>query len=53
MGCSNRVYDQPSNKYPFELKRKELFGDNLEMMNSLYKAEVQIFSFDLPKKLIK
>ncbi|HDG7213218.1 hypothetical protein ACJBLD_14270 [Acinetobacter nosocomialis] len=50
MGCSNKVHEQPSNKYPFELKMKALFSDNLEMVNSLRKAEVQISSFDLPQE---
>ncbi|ELW80362.1 hypothetical protein ACIN5021_1338 [Acinetobacter sp. OIFC021] len=50
MGCSNGVYEQPSNKYPFETKMKVLLGNNLEIVNSLRKAEVQISSFDLPKK---
>ncbi|MDE1704904.1 hypothetical protein PWJ63_19325, partial [Acinetobacter nosocomialis] len=50
MGCSNKVHEQPSNKYPFELKMKALFSDNLEMVNSLRKAEVQISSFYLPQE---
>ncbi|QIC70489.1 hypothetical protein FSC09_08705 [Acinetobacter indicus] len=49
MGCSNQIYEQPSDKYPFEVKMKALLGDNLKIVNSLSKAEVQISSFDLPK----
>ncbi|WP_308436465.1 hypothetical protein [Acinetobacter seifertii] len=50
IGCSNGVYEQPSNKYSFETKMKVLLGNNLDIVNSLRKAEVQISSFDLPKK---
>ena len=46
MGCSNQIYEQPSDKYPFEVKMKALLGDNLKIVNSLSKAEVQISSFD-------
>ena len=28
IGCSNRIYEQPSDKYPFETKMKALLGDN-------------------------
>ncbi|MDC4255585.1 hypothetical protein NQ622_16680 [Acinetobacter baumannii] len=49
LGCSNRIYEQPSDKYPFEAKMKALLGDNLKIVNSLSKAEFQISSFDLPK----
>ena len=50
LGCSNRIYEQPSDKYPFETKMKALLGDNLKIVNSLSKAEVQISSFDLPQE---
>ncbi|EPF71639.1 hypothetical protein GCM10025882_22220 [Acinetobacter gyllenbergii] len=50
IGCSHRVYEQPSDKYPFEAKMKELLGDDLQIVNSLSKSEVEISSFDLPKK---
>ncbi len=50
IGCSHSVYEQPSDKYPFEAKMKELLGDDLQIVNSLRKAEVEISSFDLPKK---
>ena len=49
MGCSNGVYEQPSNKYPFEAKMKALLGDNIKIVNSLSKAEVQISSFRFKK----
>ncbi|WP_396232116.1 hypothetical protein [Acinetobacter baumannii] len=51
-GCSGGggIYPQPSDKYPFEVKMKALLGDNIEIVNSIRKAEVQISSFDLPKK---
>ncbi|HEO1831864.1 TPA: hypothetical protein ACGHB2_002352 [Acinetobacter baumannii] len=48
-GGGGRIYPQPSDKYPFEVKMKALLGDNLKIVNSLSKAEVQISSFDLPK----
>jgi len=50
IGCSNGIYEKPSDKYPFEAKMKALLGDNLENLNSFHKAGVQISSFDLPKK---
>ena len=49
-GGGGGIYPQPSDKYPFEVKMKALLGDNLEIVNSIRKAEVQISSFDLPKK---
>lgn len=49
MGCSNGVHEQTSNKYPFEEKMKVLLGNNLEVLNSLRKAEVQISSFRFEK----
>jgi len=50
VGCSGTIYEQPSDKYPFEAKMKELLGGDLQIVNSLRKAEVEISSFDLPKK---
>ncbi|HCT5803997.1 TPA: hypothetical protein OT167_003079, partial [Acinetobacter nosocomialis] len=38
-----------SDKYPFEVKMKALLGDNLKIVNSLSKAEVQISSFRFEK----
>ncbi len=49
MGCSNQIYEPPSDKYPFEVKMKALLGDNLKIVNSLSKAEVQISSFRFEK----
>ena len=49
VGCSNGVYEQPAYKYPFEVKMKALLGDNIEIVNSLSKAEVQISSFRFEK----
>ncbi|MCP0917242.1 hypothetical protein MUB05_11710 [Acinetobacter indicus] len=40
LGCSNRIYEQPSDKYPFGAKMKALLGDNLKIVNSLSKAEL-------------
>ncbi|HCJ0616565.1 TPA: hypothetical protein OXO02_002477, partial [Acinetobacter baumannii] len=36
-------------KYPFEVKMKALLGDNLKIVNSIRKAEVQISSFRFEK----
>ncbi|EXR50136.1 hypothetical protein [Acinetobacter baumannii] len=47
-GCGE-IYSQPSDKYPFEVKMKALLGDNLEIVNSIRKAEVQICSFRFEK----
>ncbi|HGY4638520.1 hypothetical protein ACMGSW_16625 [Acinetobacter baumannii] len=49
-GGGGGIYPQPSDKYPFEVKMEALLGDNIEIVNSIRKAEVQISSFDLPKK---
>ncbi|HBI8870330.1 hypothetical protein ACOUV0_16825 [Acinetobacter baumannii] len=54
-GCGE-IYSQPSDKYPFEVIMKALLGGNLEIVNSIRKAEVQISSFRFekdPNKLIK
>lgn len=52
IGCGGGggIYPQPLDKYPFEVKKKVLLGDNIEIVNSIRKTEVQISSFDLPKK---
>ncbi|EKP68428.1 Uncharacterised protein [Acinetobacter baumannii] len=47
-GCGE-IYSQPSDKYPFEVKMKALLGDNLKIVNSIRKAEVQISSFRFEK----
>lgn len=48
MGCSsNKIHDEPSDKYPFEEKMKTVLGENLEVVNSLNRAEVQVLYFDL------
>lgn len=49
VGCSSSVYEPPSDKYPFEAKMKALLGDNIKIVNSLSKAEVQISSFRFEK----
>ncbi|ARG17737.1 TPA: hypothetical protein JIZ13_17550 [Acinetobacter nosocomialis] len=48
-GGGGGIYPQPSDKYPFEAKMKALLGDNLKIVNSLRKAEVQISSFRFEK----
>lgn len=49
VGYGSSVYEPPSDKYPFENKMKELLGNQIEIINSLKKAEVQISYFELPK----
>ncbi|WP_329745830.1 hypothetical protein [Acinetobacter baumannii] len=39
VGCSNGVYEQPADKYPFEVKMKALLGDNIEIIDSINKYE--------------
>ncbi|RKG39541.1 hypothetical protein [Acinetobacter rongchengensis] len=60
MGCSsNKIHDEPSDKYPFEEKMKTVLDENLEVVNSLNRAEVQLAYIELPansietKKIIK
>jgi len=56
IGCSHSVYEQPTDKYPFENKMKELLGNDIEIIDSLHKAEVQISAFRFekdPEKLKK
>ena len=50
MGSGNRLYEQPKDKYPFEIKMKELLGSDLDVVNSINKVDVQNSSVDLPKK---
>ena len=52
MRCGNRLYEQPKDQYPFEIKMKELLGSVLDVINSINKVEGQNSSVDLPKKLI-
>ncbi|MHC3044205.1 hypothetical protein, partial [Acinetobacter nosocomialis] len=49
LGCSNRIYEQPSDKYPFEAKMKALLGDNLEIIDSINKYEAQVSYFEFTK----
>ncbi|MDC4393305.1 hypothetical protein NQ674_18705, partial [Acinetobacter baumannii] len=53
VGCSSNVYEPPSDKYPFENKMKKILGNQIEIINSLKKAEVQISYFELPKNINK
>jgi len=53
IGCSEKNYEQPSDKYPFENRMKELLGNDIEIIDSLRKAEVQISSFRFEKDLEK
>lgn len=50
MGCGNRLYEQPKDQYPFEIKMKALLGSDLDVVYSINKVEVQNSSVDLPKK---
>lgn len=47
MGCSDRIYDEPLDKYPFEEKMKSVLGKNLKVIDSVRRAEVQVSYFDL------
>ncbi|EML3321495.1 hypothetical protein RG294_003029 [Acinetobacter baumannii] len=49
VGYGSSVYEPPSDKYLFENKMKELLGNQIKIINSLKKAEVQISYFELPK----
>ncbi|HFX6305732.1 TPA: hypothetical protein ACIFC0_002737, partial [Acinetobacter nosocomialis] len=49
LGCSNRIYEQPSDKYPFEAKMKALLGDNLEIIDSINKYEAKVSYFEFTK----
>lgn len=49
LGCSNRIYEQPSDKYPFEEKMKALLGDNIEIIDSINKYEAQVSYFEFTK----
>ncbi len=49
VGCTDAIYEQPSDKYPFENKMKEFLGGDIETVDSLHKTEVQISYFELPK----
>ncbi|WP_335954988.1 hypothetical protein [Acinetobacter guillouiae] len=54
MGCnSNKIYDEPSDKYPFDKKMKTVLGEKLEVVNSLNRAEVQLAYVELPANSIK
>ena len=47
IGCGNKVYNEPLDKYPFEDKMKSVLGKNLKVIDSLKRAEVQVSYFDL------
>lgn len=54
MGCSNnKIHDEPADKYPFDEKMKTVLGENLEVVNSLNRAEVQLAYVELPANSIK
>ena len=43
IGCSsNKIYNEPSDKYPFDEKMKTVLGENLDVIDSLRRAEVQV-----------
>ncbi|MCU4583181.1 hypothetical protein KTJ32_19495 [Acinetobacter gyllenbergii] len=49
IGCRYSVYEQPSDKYPFKSQMVKLLESDIEIIDSLHKAEVQISYFELPK----
>ena len=49
VGCSKGVYEQPVDKYPFEVKMKALLGDNIEIIDSINKYEAQVSYFEFTK----
>ena len=51
--CNNKIHDEPSDKYPFDEKMKTVLGENLEVVNSLNRAEVQLAYVELPANSIK
>ncbi|EHU1360586.1 hypothetical protein Q5X71_10740 [Acinetobacter baumannii] len=49
MGCSNQIYEPPSDKYPFEVKMIDFFGNNIRIVDSINKYEAQISYFEFTK----
>ncbi|WP_336955317.1 hypothetical protein [Acinetobacter johnsonii] len=54
MACSDRIYEQPSDKYPFTSKIKEVLGsNNVEIIDSINRSETQISYFEISKDSTK
>ncbi|MEQ1066152.1 hypothetical protein ABLB96_08085 [Acinetobacter sp. XH1741] len=56
VGCSNGVYEQPKDKYPFKGKMIEFLGNDIEIIDSINKYEAQVSYFEFtkdPRKLEK
>ena len=54
MGCSDRIYEQPLDKYPFTSKIKEVLGsNNVEIIDSINRSETQISYFEISKDSTK
>ena len=49
VGCTEAIYEQASDKYPFENKMKEFLGSDIEIVDSLHKTGVQISYFEFIK----
>jgi hypothetical protein len=50
MGCSDHIYEQPTDQYPFQIKMREVVGNDVEIIKSLSRAEVQLIYLELPLK---
>ncbi|MBO3658123.1 hypothetical protein [Acinetobacter haemolyticus] len=50
VGCSDRIYEQPTDQYPFQIKMREVVGNDVEIIKSLSRAEVQLIYLELPLK---
>ena len=50
VGCTDAIYEQASDKYPFQSKMREVVGNDVEIIKSLSRAEVQLIYLELPLK---
>lgn len=49
-GCSDRIYEKTNDQYPFQSKMKQIVGNDIKIVNSLNRAEVQLAYLELPLK---
>ncbi|MBO3658122.1 hypothetical protein J5N55_08485 [Acinetobacter haemolyticus] len=49
IGCSDQIYEQPSDKYSFKIQMIELLGSDIDVIDSINKHEAQISYFEFIK----
>ena len=53
VACSTGLKQEPTDRYPFKEKMKEVFGPNVKFQDAINKYEAQLSNIDFPKNSLK